>query len=34
VNILEIGYGVFEVLSTDGETHIGGDDIDEKINKR
>lgn len=31
VSILELGDGVFEVLSTDGDTHLGGDDFDEKI---
>jgi molecular chaperone DnaK len=31
VSILELGDGVFEVLSTDGDTHLGGDDIDERI---
>ncbi|MDG2370469.1 MAG: molecular chaperone DnaK [Flavobacteriales bacterium] len=31
VSILELGEGVFEVLSTDGDTHLGGDDVDEKI---
>ena len=31
VSILELGDGVFEVLSTDGDTHLGGDDIDQKI---
>jgi len=31
VSILELGDGVFEVLATDGDTHLGGDDIDEKI---
>jgi len=31
VSILEIGDGVFEVLSTNGNTHLGGDDFDEKI---
>jgi molecular chaperone DnaK len=31
VSILELGDGVFEVLSTDGDTHLGGDDIDSKI---
>ena len=31
VSILELGDGVFEVLSTDGDTHLGGDDIDEEI---
>ena len=31
VSILEIGDGVFEVLSTNGNTHLGGDDFDNKI---
>lgn len=31
VSILELGDGVFEVLSTDGDTHLGGDDVDTKI---
>lgn len=31
VSILELGDGVFEVLATDGDTHLGGDDIDQKI---
>ena len=31
VSILEIGSGVFEVLSTNGDTHLGGDNFDEKI---
>ncbi len=31
VSVLELGDGVFEVLSTDGDTHLGGDDVDEKI---
>lgn len=31
VSILEIGDGVHEVLSTSGDTHLGGDDFDEKI---
>lgn len=31
VSILEIGDGVFEVLSTNGDTHLGGDDLDEEI---
>ena len=31
VSILEIGSGVFEVLSTNGNTHLGGDDFDNKI---
>jgi len=29
VSILELGDGVFEVLSTDGDTHLGGDDFDQ-----
>ena len=33
VSILEIGDGVFEVLSTNGDTHLGGDDFDEVILK-
>ena len=31
VSILELGDGVFEVLSTDGDTHLGGDDVDDVI---
>ncbi|MGB1313843.1 MAG: molecular chaperone DnaK [Bizionia paragorgiae] len=31
VSILELGDGVFEVLSTEGDTHLGGDDVDDKI---
>nr|YP_010904308.1 Hsp70-type chaperone [Catenella fusiformis]WCH57559.1 Hsp70-type chaperone [Catenella fusiformis] len=31
VSILEVGDGVFEVLSTSGDTHLGGDDFDSKI---
>lgn len=31
VSILEIGEGVFEVKSTNGDTHLGGDDFDKKI---
>ncbi len=31
VSILEIGDGVFEVLSTNGDTRLGGDDFDQKI---
>ncbi len=31
VSILELGDGVFEVKSTDGDTHLGGDDFDHKI---
>jgi molecular chaperone DnaK len=31
VSILELGDGVFEVKSTNGDTHLGGDDFDEKV---
>lgn len=31
VSVLELGDGVFEVLSTNGDTHLGGDNFDEKI---
>ncbi|WP_196000578.1 molecular chaperone DnaK [Clostridium sp. 1001271B_151109_B4] len=31
VSILELGDGVFEVLATNGDTHLGGDDFDQKI---
>lgn len=31
ISILEIGDGVFEVLSTNGDTHLGGDDFDERV---
>jgi molecular chaperone DnaK len=31
VSILEVGDGVFEVKSTSGDTHLGGDDYDERI---
>jgi len=33
VSILELGDGVFEVLATNGDTHLGGDDFDERIMK-
>nr|YP_009297133.1 heat shock protein 70 chaperone [Porphyridium sordidum]AOM66476.1 heat shock protein 70 chaperone [Porphyridium sordidum] len=33
VSLLEVGDGVFEVLSTSGDTHLGGDDFDTKIVK-
>ena len=33
VSVLEVGDGVFEVLSTSGDTHLGGDDWDERIMK-
>jgi molecular chaperone DnaK len=31
ISILEIGDGIFEVKSTNGDTHLGGDDFDQKI---
>ncbi len=31
ISILELGDGVFEVRSTDGDTHLGGDDFDQRI---
>jgi molecular chaperone DnaK len=31
ISILDIGEGVFEVLSTNGDTHLGGDDWDQKL---
>lgn len=31
ISILEIGEGVFEVISTNGDTHLGGDNFDERI---
>ena len=30
--VLEVGDGVFEVLSTSGDTHLGGDDFDKVYN--
>lgn len=33
ISILEIGEGVFEVLATNGDTHLGGDDYDNEILK-
>lgn len=33
ISILEIGDGVFEVLSTNGDTHLGGDDFDNEVLK-
>lgn len=33
ISILEIGDGVFEVLATNGDTHLGGDDFDEHLIK-
>ncbi|MCT6857780.1 MAG: molecular chaperone DnaK [Apilactobacillus sp.] len=31
VSVLELGDGVFQVLSTNGDTHLGGDDFDKRI---
>jgi molecular chaperone DnaK len=31
ISVLELGEGVFEVKATDGDTHLGGDDFDQKI---
>jgi molecular chaperone DnaK len=31
VSVLELGDGVFEVLATDGDTHLGGDDFDQSL---
>lgn len=31
VSVLELGDGVFQVLSTNGDTHLGGDDFDQKV---
>ena len=31
ISILELGDGVFEVKSTNGDTHLGGDDYDQRI---
>jgi molecular chaperone DnaK len=31
ISILEVGDGVFEVKSTNGDTHLGGDDFDQKV---
>src|SRR5262249_20575774 len=31
ISILEVGDGVFEVLSTNGDTHLGGDDFDQVL---
>ena len=31
ISILELGDGVFEVKSTNGDTHLGGDDLDQRI---
>lgn len=31
ISILELGDGIFEVLSTNGDTHLGGDDFDQRI---
>jgi molecular chaperone DnaK len=31
ISILELGEGVYEVKSTNGDTHLGGDDFDQEI---
>ena len=31
ISILEIGQGVFEVKATNGDTHLGGDDFDQRV---
>src|SRR4030095_14823686 len=31
ISILRLGEGVFEVISTNGDTHLGGDDFDQRI---
>ncbi|MEP7214762.1 MAG: molecular chaperone DnaK [Anaerolineaceae bacterium] len=31
ISILELGEGTFQVLSTNGDTHLGGDDLDQKV---
>src|SRR5439155_16358685 len=31
ISILQLGEGVFEVKSTNGDTHLGGDDFDQRI---
>ena len=31
ISILEVGEGVFEVKSTNGDTHLGGDDFDQRV---
>jgi molecular chaperone DnaK len=31
ISILEVGDGVFEVISTNGDTHLGGDDLDQRL---
>lgn len=33
VSVLDVGEGVFEVISTNGDTHLGGDDFDEELIK-
>jgi len=33
ISILEVGEGVIEVKSTNGDTHLGGDDIDQRVQK-
>jgi len=31
ISILDVGEGVFEVIATNGDTHLGGDDIDQRV---
>ena len=31
ISVLEIGEGVFEVKATNGDTHLGGDDFDQRV---
>jgi len=31
ISVLEVGAGVVEVKSTNGDTHLGGDDVDQRI---
>src|SRR5262249_60886504 len=31
ISVLELGEGVFEVKSTNGDTHLGGDDFDQRV---
>jgi molecular chaperone DnaK len=31
ISILDVGEGVFEVLATNGDTHLGGDDLDQRV---
>ena len=33
ISILEVGEGVFEVQSTNGDTHLGGEDFDQRVDR-